>query len=182
MWPIMCLSRRPSLKTAKFYLGNHERKPMSEQTNDEAVETPKTLNMSGVGEFEELANAPRPVRRARLRLTRIDPWSMMKTAFLFSIAGLIIVLVATAALWSIVAVSGALGQVEEAMNALLSNADGSGTIVLKDYVDFPRVMGFALVLGAINVVLMTALATLGAFLYNVSCSLLGGVEVTLSEE
>ncbi|EPD34049.1 DUF3566 domain-containing protein [Propionimicrobium lymphophilum] len=153
---------------------------MSEQTNEAAA--PQTLKVSGVGEFSELKNAPRPVRRARLRLTRIDPWSMMKTAFLFSVAGLIVLLVATALLWSVIAISGALGQVEEAMNALLSNADGSGAIQITDYVDFPRVMGLALVFGAINVVLMTALATLGAFLYNVSCSLLGGVEVTLSEE
>ena len=32
------------------------------------------------------AAARRPARRARLRLTRIDPWSVMKTAFLLSIA------------------------------------------------------------------------------------------------
>jgi hypothetical protein len=37
------------------------------------------------------------------------------------------------------------------------------------------------VLGAINIVLVSALATVSAFIYNVSADLAGGLEVTLSE-
>ena len=36
--------------------------------------------------------------------------------------------------------------------------------------------------GSVDVVLLTAIATLGAFLYNMSASLLGGIEVTLAED
>ena len=39
---------------------------------------------------------PRRTRRARLRLTRIDPWSVMKTAFLLSIAFGVVTVVAVA--------------------------------------------------------------------------------------
>jgi hypothetical protein len=35
--------------------------------------------------------------------------------------------------------------------------------------------------GAVNIVLMTALATIGAFVYNICSDLVGGIEVTLAE-
>ena len=37
-------------------------------------------------------------------------------------------------------------------------------------------------LAVVDVVLITAIATLGAFLYNLAAGLLGGLEVTLAEE
>ena len=40
---------------------------------------------------------------------------------------------------------------------------------------------WAAILGAVNALLFTALATLGAFLYNLISMLVGGVEVTLAE-
>ena len=43
-------------------------------------------------------------------------------------------------------------------------------------------IGAAIVLSAINVVLITALATLSAFLYDLAASLIGGLEVTLAED
>ena len=43
-------------------------------------------------------------------------------------------------------------------------------------------VGFTVLVAAIDVVLLTAIATLGAFLYNMSAALLGGLEVTLAED
>ena len=42
-------------------------------------------------------------------------------------------------------------------------------------------IGFTMLIAAVNTVLITAMATLGAFLYNMSAALLGGVEMTLTE-
>ena len=39
-------------------------------------------------------------------------------------------------------------------------------------------LGFTTLIAVVDVVLVTAIATLGAFLYNLSASLLGGLEVT----
>ncbi len=43
------------------------------------------------------------------------------------------------------------------------------------------VFGGAAVIGAINIVLLTALCTVGTFIYNMCSDLVGGLEVTLSE-
>ena len=44
------------------------------------------------------------------------------------------------------------------------------------------VIGTSMLIGAVNVVLFTALATLGAFIYNVCADLVGGIELTLAEK
>ena len=44
-----------------------------------------------------------------------------------------------------------------------------------------RVFGIAAVVGAINSLLFAVAVTVGAFVYNVSADLVGGIEVTLSE-
>ena len=43
------------------------------------------------------------------------------------------------------------------------------------------VLLFTALIGAVNVVLITALSTLGAVIYNIASDLVGGVEVTFSE-
>ena len=62
------------------------------------------------------------------------------------------------------------------------NQDPDEAFDIEDYVGMDRVMGITMLIAAIDVVLITALATLGAFIYNMAASLLGGVEVTLAED
>lgn len=121
------------------------------------------------------------VRRARLRTVRIDPWSVMKTAFLLSIAFGIMTVVAVAVIWNVLEAAG----VYESINATVGDVLGTGTdqaFNLYDYIGLRRVLGVTALIAVVDVVLITALATLGAFLYNLSASLLGGVELTLAED
>jgi hypothetical protein len=62
------------------------------------------------------------------------------------------------------------------------NQDPANQFNIKDYVAMSRVMGITMLISVIDVVLITALATLGAFIYNMSAAMLGGVEVTLAED
>ena len=124
----------------------------------------------------------RPARKARLRVARLDPWSVMKVSLMFSIAVGIVLFVAVALLWSVIEASGALQTLQDTLNALLGNPDGSGTVQVSAFIDRWRVLGFTAIVSGINVILLTALATLGAFLYNLSSSVLGGLEVTLAED
>ena len=122
----------------------------------------------------------RRTRKARLRISRVDPWSVMKTTFLFSIAFGIMLVVIVAVLWGVVAGSGALQSINSTMTQLIGD---SGTkFNIEDYINAGRVIGLSAVLAALNVVLITAVSTLFAFLYNLAAAVIGGLEVTLAED
>jgi hypothetical protein len=121
------------------------------------------------------------VRKARLRLLRVEPWSVMKTAFVLSIAIGITFVVAVATLWSIIDAAGVFEAVGGLVTDLTESESASGVDVT-EYVGFSRVVGLATVIAVVDVILLTALATLFAFLYNLSASLLGGFEITLAED
>lgn len=125
--------------------------------------------------------ARRPPRRARLRLTRVDPWSVMKTAFLLSIAFGIVTVVSVFMVWSVLGAAGVWDSINSAVGSVLSS-DGESTFDVEDYINTGRVMGFTVLVAAIDVFLLTAIATLSAFLYNMAAALLGGLDVTLAED
>ena len=121
-------------------------------------------------------------RRARLRLTRIDPMSVMKTSFLLSVAFGIVTFVAVLIIWSILGAAGLWEAVNDTVAPLVSSKEQVSTFDVRDYVGMGRVLGFTLVVAVIDVILLTAIATLCAFLYNMAAALLGGVELTLAED
>lgn len=124
----------------------------------------------------------RRTRRARLRLSRIDPWSVMKTSFLFSIAFGIMFWFATYVVWSVVGASGLFDALNSILQVLLSNPNDQTQIRIEDFVNTNKVLGIAALIAVINVVLLTAIGTLTAFLYNLSANILGGLELTLAED
>ena len=123
----------------------------------------------------------RGTRRARLRLVHLDPWSVMKTAFLLSIALGIVVVVSVFVVWSVLNAAGVFDSINKTVADVVGGTSAQGFDV-QNYVGIQRVMGFAIVIAVVDVVLVTAIATLSAFLYNLSAALLGGVEVTLAED
>ncbi|MGY4719022.1 DUF3566 domain-containing protein [Naumannella cuiyingiana] len=126
--------------------------------------------------------AARRTRKARLRLARLDPWSVMKTAFLFSIAAGIMLVVATAAVYGVLETSGLFDAINTSVSQVVSSPNDPNQFDIKQVLDFRRVLGAAAVISALNVVIFTALATLFSFLYNISATVLGGLEVTLAED
>lgn len=121
-------------------------------------------------------------RKARLVLGRVDPWSVMKLSFLLSIALAIVALVAVAVLWSVLDSMGVFTSVGETVESVTRERDTAQGFDILSYVGFQRVMTLTALLTGINVILMTALCTLGAFLYNLAASLVGGLHVTLTED
>ena len=119
-------------------------------------------------------------RQASLRLDHVEPWSVARIAFAVSVAMMIVGVVAMTIFWVVLNLTGVWDQVNDAVTSVLS--DDSSSFDITDYLGFGRLVGLTLVVSAINVVLMTALATIGAHLYNLAAQVLGGVEVTFSEE
>jgi hypothetical protein len=124
----------------------------------------------------------RAPRRARLRLSRIDPWSVMKVSFLLSIAFGIVTVVSVFMVWSVLGAAGVWSSINHTVSDTVSSGSNQSTFNIEDYLGMSRVLGFTMLVSVIDVILITAIATLGAFLYNMAASLLGGVEVTLSED
>ncbi len=133
------------------------------------------------------AQVARPVvrpgqpRQARLRLKRVDPWSVFKTALLLSIAFGIVTIVSVLIVWSVLGAAGVWDSVNATVQSVVGGQDGT-TFQVEDYVGMQRVVGFTMLVSVIDVFLLTAIATLSAFLYNMAAALLGGLEVTLVED
>lgn len=130
---------------------------------------------------------PRPgvargTRKARLRLSRLDPWSVMKTSFLFSIAAGIVFVVAVFAVWTVIGSSGLFSSIDSIVGSVLQSPGDSTPFRIENYVNTQKVMGVTAFLACIDVVNITALATLASFLYNLAATMLGGLEVTLAED
>ena len=123
----------------------------------------------------------RQVRQARLRLVQIEPWSVMKAAFLLSVAIAIVTVVAVGIVWGVLGAAG----LWDSVNSIVRDSigDNSGTpFEIQKYLGTSRVLGFTMIVAVADIVLITAIATLGAFLYNLAATLVGGVEVTFAED
>ncbi|WP_344531281.1 DUF3566 domain-containing protein [Streptomyces albiaxialis] len=120
-------------------------------------------------------------RKARLRVAKADPWSVMKVSFLLSVALGLCTVVAVAVLWMVMDAMGVFSTIGGTVSEATS-AEGSGGFDLESFLSLPRVLLFTSVIAVINMVLATALATLGAFIYNLSAGFVGGVELTLAED
>lgn len=121
-----------------------------------------------------------PHRQASLHLVRVNPWSVTRLAFAISVAMMIVGVVAVTIFWVVLDSAGVWQQINDSVTNVLS--DNSSSFDVTDYLGFGRMVGLTLVVSAINVILMTALATIGAHLYNLAAQLLGGIEVTFAEE
>ncbi|GAA4053384.1 DUF3566 domain-containing protein [Nonomuraea soli] len=136
------------------------------------VETPKK---------SKTAQARLP-RKAHLVLRRVEPWSAMKFSFVLSLVCFVVLFVAVAVLYGVLSALGVFDSIISMFNQL-NNSDGQNTLGfdIKSWFEPVRILGYTALIGAVNVVLITALSTLGAVIYNVAADLVGGVEVTFSE-
>ncbi len=141
---------------------------------------PATLGSGTARPAGSRPSASRRVRRARLRLVHIDPWSVMKTAFLLSIAIGIVTVVAVGIVWSVLGAAGVWDSINRAVADVAG--DTGGEFAIEDYLGTSRIMGITMLLAVVDVLLITVVATLGAFLYNLAAALLGGLEVVFAEE
>lgn len=123
---------------------------------------------------------PQAARRVRLAVARVDPWSVMKLSFLLAVAAGIAGVVVTMVLWLVLSGMGVFADIDRIIKELLSSSTTSFEIM--DYIGFGRVISLSVVFGVINIVLLTAISTLAAFLYNISSALVGGLQLTLTDD
>ena len=116
--------------------------------------------------------------RASVQLRRIDPWAAFKVSAVLSVASFFVWMIAIGVLYLILDGMGVWDQVNNSFGTLVS----SDTTAESSFeISAGGVFGIAALIGAVNVVLFTALATIGSFIYNLSSDLVGGLEVTLAD-
>jgi len=120
-------------------------------------------------------------RRVRLAVSRVDPWSVMKLSFLLSVAVGIMIVVATFAAWTMIDSLGVFASVDQLLREVLGQ-EAAANLNLMQYFEFDRFLSAATLIAVVDVVLLTALATIGAFLYNITAALVGGLHLTLTDE
>lgn len=163
--------------------------PAPQTVSSQAKARPASSGARPAGAFPAAARGGNPtlvrpapkakVRKARLMVSKVDIWSVLKLAFLLSVALGVVTVVATVVLWAIFDVAGVLDQI----NNFLATIMGEGKkFDVKDYVSMGNVTSFAVIIAVVNVILLTVLAMVAAVIYNLSSSLVGGITVTLTDD
>lgn len=116
--------------------------------------------------------------RASMQIRRIDPWSTLKVSLLLSVALFFVWMIAVAFLYLVLGGMGVWTKLNSNVGDLLTSASGSSG---GELVSSGTIFGGAALIGLMNIVLLTAAATVGAFIYNLTTDLVGGVEVTLAD-
>lgn len=142
---------------------------------------PAPASSANSGPAKAAANA-KSARKAQLQLARLEPWSVMKFSFVMSLVCFVVLLVAVVVLYVILSGLGVFDAISGTVNDLTrEQGQNSGGLDAGSWFSFVRVFGYTVLVGALNVLLITALSTVGAVIYNLAADLVGGVEVTLKE-
>ncbi|CAL9487702.1 hypothetical protein SUDANB121_03186 [Nocardiopsis dassonvillei] len=146
---------------------------------------PQEAAAVGTGSQEAAAGkASLSSRKAHLTVSRVEPWSVMKFSFVVSLVCFIVLFVAIAVIYATLSMLGVFDELTNMINALLEGeGGGEDELGLNPAAWFSpgRVLGYTGVVGALNIVLITALSTVGAMVYNLVADLVGGLDITLSE-
>ena len=132
------------------------------------------------GESVKSRPASSQARKANLVVSRVEPWSVMKFSFLISLVLWIVMFVAVALLYYALSSLGVFAALQRTLASVTSSQTSAGVDLTK-WTSAPRILGYTMLLGAVDVVLITAIATVGAVVYNLVTHLGGGIEVTLKE-
>lgn len=136
-----------------------------------------TFAKSGGGK-SSASRTGRGPRRIRLTLARLDPFSVMKLSFLIALAIGIATVICTALLWGVVDGIG----LWDKMNSLASDLNNGKPLKFMEFFEFSKMISYSVIIAFVNLVIITALGTLFAFLYNIVAGLLGGLKMTFTDE
>jgi Transmembrane domain of unknown function (DUF3566) len=136
---------------------------------------PMTAPVRSEGRIQVSSRPVGPLR-ASMQIRRFDPWSTLKVSAVLSVALFFVWMIAVAFLYLVLGGMGVWSKLNSNVGDLLNNTSGSAELVSSG-----TIFGGAILIGLVNIVLLTAAATIGAFIYNLTTDLIGGVEVTLAD-
>ena len=113
-----------------------------------------------------------PAKQVRLKLVFIDFWSAVKFSFLVSVCLAIVSVVATLLLYTVLLSTQVLAKIDELFMDIVGGEESIMTLL-----GFPQVLGFAIVVGILNVIVGTALGAVAALVYNLLVRVVGGFQL-----
>ena len=125
-------------------------------------------------------SSKRSSRQAHLTIARVEPWSVMKFSFVVSLVAFVILFIAVSVIYGTLSALGVFTSLQHVVQSVTSSQDSNGVNAAK-WFTASRILSYTALLGALNIVLITAMSTIGAVVYNLTSRLIGGVEVTLRE-
>jgi Transmembrane domain of unknown function (DUF3566) len=149
-----------------------ERVPRSTRTKP-AVGEPAAPS-KGAARVQVGTRTSGPVR-ASMQIRRVDPWSVLKVSLVLSVALFFVWMIAVAFLYLVLGGMGVWAKLNSNVGDLLNNTAST------ELVSSGTIFGGAALVGLVNIVLLSAMATVGAFVYNLTTDLVGGIEVTLAD-
>lgn len=166
--------------------GERSSKPMTARVTAPFQARPKpgaakTARPPRTAAADAVPKGPVSTRKAQLVLSRIEPWSVMKFSFMVSLVGWVILFVAVTVLYFVLSKLGVFHAIQTTIGSVTSSKDSPGIDAGGGWFSASRVLGYTMLVGAVNVILITALATVAAVIYNLVTHIAGGIEVTLKE-
>jgi hypothetical protein len=138
------------------------------------------VTMRNAPQKTQKGQSKRNARQAHLTIARVEPWSVMKFSFVVSLVAFVILFVAVIVLYSVLSGLGVFDSLQRVVTSVTSS-QGSAGVNAKAWFAESKVLGYTALLGSLNIVLITAISTIGAVVYNLTSRLVNGVEVTLRE-
>lgn len=123
----------------------------------------------------------RSARQGSMSVARVEPWSVMKFSLVVWLAAFLILFAAVSMLYRTLVALGLFDSLQRAVSSFTSR-NGLAGVNVKSRFSESRILGCVAVLGSLNVVLLTAISTIGAEVLNLTSQKVGGVKVTLREK
>ena len=117
------------------------------------------------------------VNRVRRIIRKVDPWTVLKVSFVFNFIISLTIVLGFSILWVLLVNAGVPQGLEEIARRL-ALLDDNASLVGNVETLFSSVLFFS----TVYLLTQTAIATLGAFFYNLISDLVGGIEVIVLEE
>jgi len=113
------------------------------------------------------------VKQVRLKLVHIDYVSALKLSFLLGLAQLIIVVLGTFLIYLVFVQTGLFSTANNVAGEVL----GKNVFDINSILSMGRAVGTGLAIGLVNMIVITVLGAIAAWLYNMAAKVVGGLSV-----
>lgn len=115
-------------------------------------------------------------KQVRLRLVQVDVWSVVKMGFWLSVFAGLATIVAFILGWVVLANTGVMDSINQLLNDVSGTEEGdANSVTVESFINFGSVALFGVICGVLQVIVYTALAAVGAFVYNLLVRVTGGL-------